>query len=86
MAIVSLNMRYAKCTMKMLFPALPGLLLIASGYGIAEQTLLPATQNSRNVMLQPSVDDRPSNDLSPVNASSDKSDELGVPYYNEHHL
>ncbi|ENA9754209.1 multiple antibiotic resistance regulatory periplasmic protein MarB, partial [Salmonella enterica subsp. enterica serovar Montevideo] len=27
--------------MKMLFPALPGLLLIASGYGIAEQTLLP---------------------------------------------
>lgn len=24
----------------MLFPALPGLLLIASGYGIAEQTLL----------------------------------------------
>lgn len=37
----------------MLFPALPGLLLIASGYGIAEQTLLPVAQNSRDVMLLP---------------------------------
>ncbi len=39
----------------MLFPALPGLLLIASGYGIAEQTLLPVAQNSRDVMLLPCV-------------------------------
>lgn len=41
----------------MLFPALPGLLLIASGYGIAEQTLLPVAQNSRDVMLLPCVGD-----------------------------
>ncbi|EAS0131285.1 multiple antibiotic resistance protein MarB [Salmonella enterica] len=65
--------------MKMLFPALPGLLLIASGYGIAEQTLLPVAQNSRDVMLPP-------NDLHPVSVNSDKSDELGVPYYNDQHL
>lgn len=63
----------------MLFPALPGLLLIASGYGIAEQTLLPVAQNSRDVMLPP-------NDLHPVSVNSDKSDELGVPYYNDQHL
>ncbi|RJH99149.1 multiple antibiotic resistance protein MarB [Salmonella enterica subsp. enterica serovar Lubbock] len=63
--------------MKMLFPALPGLLLIASGYGIAEQTLLPVAQNSRDV---------PPNDLHPVSVNSDKSDELGVPYYNDQHL
>lgn len=82
MATASLFMRHVKRMMKMLLPALPGLLLIASGYGIAEQTLLPAAQNSHDVMLQPSVDDRSPNDLSPVSASSDKSDELGVPYYN----
>ncbi len=41
---------------------LPGLLLIASGYGIAEQTLLPVAQNSRDVMLLPCVGDPP-NDL-----------------------
>ncbi|EGD1493696.1 multiple antibiotic resistance regulatory protein MarB [Salmonella enterica] len=41
--------------MKILFPVLPGLLLIASGYGIAEQTLLPVAQNSCDVMLLPSV-------------------------------
>ncbi|AHW28371.1 multiple antibiotic resistance protein MarB [Salmonella enterica] len=71
--------------MKMLFPALPGLLLIASGYGIAEQTLLPVAQNSRDVMLLPCVSDPP-NDLHPVSVNSDKSDELGVPYYNDQHL
>ncbi|EEB3763518.1 multiple antibiotic resistance protein MarB [Salmonella enterica] len=71
--------------MKMLFPALPGLLLIASGYGIAEQTLLPVAQNSRDVMLLPCVGDPP-NDLHLVSVNSDKSDELGVPYYNDQHL
>ncbi|EAB9925914.1 multiple antibiotic resistance protein MarB [Salmonella enterica subsp. enterica] len=71
--------------MKMLFPALPGLLLIASGYSIAEQTLLPVAQNSRDVMLLPCVGDQP-NDLRPVSVNSDKSDELGVPYYNDQHL
>lgn len=55
----------------MLFPALPGLLLIASGYGIAEQTLLPVAQNSRDVMLLPCVGDPP-NDLHPVSVNSDK--------------
>ncbi|AXD31164.1 multiple antibiotic resistance protein MarB [Salmonella enterica] len=70
--------------MKMLFPALPGLLLIASGYGIAEQTLLPTAQNSHDVMLLPSVGDPP-NDLHPVSVNSDKSDELGVSYYNDQH-
>lgn len=59
MATVSLFMRHAKSTMKMLFAALPGLLLIASGYGIAEQTRLPVAQNSRDVMLLPSVGDPP---------------------------
>lgn len=54
----------------MLFPALPGLLLIASGYGIAEQTLLPVAQNSRDVMLLPCVGDPP-NDLHPVSVNSD---------------
>lgn len=48
----------------MLFAALPGLLLIASGYGIAEQTRLPVAQNSRDVMLLPSVGDPPT-DLPP---------------------
>lgn len=62
----------------MLFPALPGLLLIASGYGIAEQTLLPVAQNSRDVMLLPCVGDPP-NDLHPVSVNSDKSDELACP-------
>lgn len=61
----------------MLFPALPGLLLIASGYSIAEQTLLPTAQNSRDVMLLPSVGDPP-NDLHPVSVNSDKSDEFGL--------
>ncbi|HCM1917458.1 TPA: multiple antibiotic resistance protein MarB [Salmonella enterica subsp. salamae serovar 28:r:e,n,z15] len=71
--------------MKMLFPALPGLLLIASGYGIAEQTRLPVAQNRRDVMLLPSVGDPP-NDLPLMSVKSDKSDELGVPYYNDQHL
>ncbi|EIB7679112.1 multiple antibiotic resistance protein MarB [Salmonella enterica] len=71
--------------MKILFPVLPGLLLIASGYGIAEQTLLPVAQNSCDMMLLPSVG-VPPNDLHPVSVNSDKSDELGVPYYNDQRL
>ncbi|EJJ4226510.1 multiple antibiotic resistance protein MarB [Salmonella enterica] len=72
--------------MKMLFSALPGLLLTVSGYSIAEYSSLPPVQHSRNVMLLPSVDEWSPNDLSPVSASSDKSDELGVPYYNDQSL
>ncbi len=49
--------------MKMLFPALPGIkLLIASGYGIAEQTLLPVAQiAARCDVLLPCVGARTTN-------------------------
>ncbi len=50
--------------MKMLLPALPGSVTYRLRYGIAEQTLLPVAQNSRDVMLLPRVGDPP-NDLSP---------------------
>ncbi|QUJ02620.1 hypothetical protein KCP75_07770 [Salmonella enterica subsp. enterica] len=53
MAAAGLFMRHAKsAAMKMLFPALPGLLLIASGIWHCRTTLLPvAPENSRDVML-----------------------------------
>lgn len=68
--------------MKLLSYAMLTLLLVVSGQSMAEQTPRPATQNNRDAMIMPSAHDQSPFDFNHMGAGSDKSDELGVPYYN----
>lgn len=72
--------------MKSLSFAMLAVLLVASGQSIAEQTAQPGTQNNRDAMVIPSAHDQSPFDFNHMGAGSDKSDELGVPYYNGHSL
>lgn len=71
--------------MKLLSYAMLALLLVASGQSMAEQTQ-PTTQNNRDAMIMPPAHDQSPFDFNHMGAGSDKSDELGVPYYNMHSL
>ena len=53
-----------------------------SGQSYAEQFAHPAQQNNRDVMVMPTAHDRSPFDFNHMGSGSDKSDVLGVPYYN----
>ena len=72
--------------MKLLSYAMLALLFVVSGQSMAEQTAQPATQNSRDAMIMPPPHDQSPFDFNHMGAGSDKSDELGVPYYNLRNL
>lgn len=57
------------------------LLAMASSSSYAEQ--LPAQNSAQNRMLMPSTSYQSPFDFNHMASGSDKSDELGVPYYNE---
>ncbi|WP_368543262.1 multiple antibiotic resistance protein MarB [Enterobacter soli] len=58
------------------------LLVLVSGQTFAEQTPVAAQQNNRDTMMLPSANNQSPFDFNHMGAGSDKSDELGVPYYN----
>ncbi len=58
------------------------LMVLFSGQSYAEQFAHPAQQNNRDVMVMPTAHDQSPFDFNHMGAGSDKSDELGVPYYN----
>lgn len=60
------------------------LLVLVSGQTFAEQTPNAAQQNNRNAMVLPTANEQSPYDFNHMGAGSDKSDELGVPYYNQH--
>ena len=57
------------------------LLAVAAIPGHAEQ--LPAQNNAHQTMLMPTASNQSPFDFNHMAAGSDKSDELGVAYYNE---
>lgn len=57
------------------------LLAVAAIPGHAEQ--LPAKNNAHQTMLMPTASNQSPFDFNHMAAGSDKSDELGVPYYND---
>lgn len=72
--------------MKFLSSAMLALLLVVSGQSVAEQTAQPTTQTTRDVMIMPTAHEQSPFDFNHMGAGSDKSDELGVPYYNRYDL
>ncbi|MBC6502404.1 MULTISPECIES: multiple antibiotic resistance protein MarB [Citrobacter] len=73
--------------MKLLSYAMLALMFAFSGQSMAEQTAQPAAaQNNRDAMIMPSAHDQSPFDFNHMGAGSDKSDELGVPYYNLRNL
>ena len=56
-------------------------LTMAASASYAEQ--LPAQNNAHQTMLMPSASNQSPFDFNHMAAGSDKSDELGVPYYND---
>ena len=58
------------------------LLVLVSGQSFAEQTPSAGQQNNRDTMIMPSTQNQSPWDFNHMGAGSDKSDELGVPYYN----
>ncbi|WP_313104849.1 multiple antibiotic resistance protein MarB [Pseudescherichia vulneris] len=67
--------------MKFTVSAALTLLALFSGNSFAEQPR-PSEQNQRDAMIMPSAHDQSPFDLNHMGSGSDKSDELGVPYYN----
>ncbi|XTZ36605.1 multiple antibiotic resistance protein MarB [Salmonella enterica] len=68
--------------MKRIACAAVTLMVLLSGQSYAEQFSHPAQQNTRDAMILPTAQ-QTSFDLNHMGAGSDKSDELGVPYYNQ---
>ncbi|MCS2173038.1 multiple antibiotic resistance protein MarB [Scandinavium sp. TWS1a] len=68
--------------MKLFASAALTLLVLVSGQSFAEQSTNPTSNATRDTMLLPSAQDRSPFDLNHMGSGSDKSDELGVPYYN----
>ena len=62
------------------------LLVLFSSQAFAEQTPSATQQNNRDAMILPSAHDQSPFDFNHMGSGSDKSDELGVPYYNQHGL
>ena len=60
------------------------LLVLFSSQTFAEQTPRATQQNNPDTMILPSAHDQSPYDFNHMGAGSDKSDELGVPYYNQH--
>lgn len=72
--------------MKVIVSAALTLLVLVSGQSFAEQPPRATTQNNRDAMILPTAHDQSPFDFNHMGAGSDKSDELGVPYYNGHDL
>jgi len=68
--------------MKFTASAALALLALVSSQAFAEQTHCATQQNSCNTIVLPSAHDQSPYDFNHMGAGSDKSDELGVPYYN----
>lgn len=64
--------------MKPLSSAIAAALILFSAQGVAEQTTQPV------VTSVPPSQEQPPFDLNHMGTGSDKSDALGVPYYNQH--
>lgn len=69
--------------MKVTVSAALALLVLVSSLTFAEQTPSTAQQNNRDAMIMPSANNQSPFDFNHMGAGSDKSDELGVPYYNQ---
>ena len=72
--------------MKLFAAAAIVLLSLASSFSFAEQTTTPVRQNQRDAMILPSGHNDSPFDFNRMAAGNDKSDELGVPYYQQHDL
>ena len=72
--------------MKTIASAALTLLVLVSGQTFAEQTTHANQQNSRTAIVLPTAHEQSPFDFNHMGAGSDKSDELGVPYYNQHDL
>ena len=71
--------------MKLFAAAAIVLLSLASSFSYAEQTTTPVRQNQRDTMILPSEHNDSPFDFNHM-AAGNKSDELGVPYYQQHDL
>ncbi|HEL4988517.1 TPA: MDR efflux pump AcrAB transcriptional activator MarA [Escherichia coli] len=61
------------------------ILYLAERYGFeSQQTLQPVVTSCANVVVVPPSQEHPPFDLNHMGTGSDKSDALGVPYYNQH--
>ncbi|WP_391487488.1 multiple antibiotic resistance protein MarB [Leclercia tamurae] len=69
--------------MKLFASAVFTALVLVSGQSLAEQTPGVSPQNSRDTMILPTANGQSPHDFNHMGAGSDKSDELGVPYYNQ---
>lgn len=67
--------------MKLLASAMLSLLVLVSGQSVAEQSH-PAAQSQREAVMIPSAQDASPFDFNHMSTGNDKSDKLGVPYYN----
>ena len=68
--------------MKPLLSAIAAALILFSAQGVAEQTTQQFVTSCANVV--PTSQEQPPFDLNHMGTGSDKSDALGVPYYNQH--
>jgi len=62
------------------------LLVLVSGQTFAEQTPNASQQDTRNAIVLSTAHEQSPFDFNHMGAGSDKSDELGVPYYNQRGL
>jgi len=69
--------------MKLFASAALTVLVLVSGQSFAEQTPRVPQQNNRDTMILPTANGQSPHDFNHMGAGSDKSDELGVPYYNQ---
>ncbi|MBS1205331.1 MAG: hypothetical protein H6R25_2230 [Proteobacteria bacterium] len=60
------------------------LMVLFSGQSYAEQFNHPASQDPRDAMILPAPQQTSPYDFNHMGVGSDKSDALGVPYYNQH--
>lgn len=67
--------------MKLLVSVILSLLVLVSGQSFAEQSH-PATQTERDALMYPTAQDTSPFDFNHMSTGNDKSDKLGVPYYN----
>lgn len=72
--------------MKLFASAAIVLLALVSSQSYAEQTCTPVRHNNRDAMIIPSEHNDSPFDFNHMASGSDKSDELGVPYYNQQSL
>lgn len=62
------------------------LLALVSGQSFAEQSTVPAEHAAHDAVSMRAAHEKSPFDFNHRGAGSDKSDELGVPYYNQHNL